>query len=150
MTRAILLGVLLTMLAGCATDYKRDLLAAEPLSDHRFIRVEFNKTGHRTSELFKTYMWYPAREIVLVADDGWKLVIHDAKTTGYNWSPADKHKNDPVLFIPGAADRLTLIDPQGGMHPVKVAVGELSPRPPHVTGIRQLPTDSQPKSPSTE
>ena len=138
MTRGIMLGVLVTMVAGCATDYKRELRATEPLSDHQFIRVEFNQTGHRNYGLFDTYHWYPVREIVLVADDGWRLVIHWASTTGYNWSPDDKRKNDPVIFNPGTADRLTLIDPQGGMHPVKVAVGDLSPRPPHVTGTRSF------------
>lgn len=150
MTRGIMLGVLVTMLAGCGTDYTREIRAAQPLSNHRFIRVEFEQAGHRNSVLFKTYEWYPVSGFVLVADDGWRLEIHGPSTTGYNWSPDDKRKSDPVIFIPGAADRLTLIDPQGGRHPVKVAVGELSPRPPHVTGFKQVPTASQPMSPSTE
>lgn len=150
MMRAILLGVLLTMVAGCGTDYTRELRAAEPLSNHRFIRVEFGQAGHRNSVLFKTYEWYPVSGFVLVADDGWRLAIHGASTTGYNWSPDDKRKGDPVMFNPGVAERLTLIDPQGGMHPVKVALGELSPKPPHVTGFKQFPTATQPNSPSPE
>ena len=147
--RAILLGTLLTMVAGCGTDYTRELRAAEPLSNHRFVRVEFQQGG-RHNRLFGTYEWSPVSGFVLVADDGWRLVVHWAAVTGYSRSPDKKRRNEPVLFRPGTADRLTLIDPQGGRHPVKVAVGELSPKPPHVTGFKRLLSASQPKSPPTE
>ena len=151
MTRPIMLGVLVTMLAGCGTDYTREIRAAEPLSNHRFIRVEFEQAGQRNSLLFQTNEWYPVSGFVLVADDGWRLVVHGpSSNTGYNWSTDHKRRGDPVIFNPGVAALPALIDPRGGRHPVKVAVGELSPRPPHVTGIRQAPTASQPKPPSTE
>lgn len=151
MTRPIMLGLLVTMLAGCRTDYTREIRAAEPLSNHRFVRVEFEQAGHRPSMLFQTIEWYPVSGFVLVADDGWRLVVQGpSPNTGYSLSADPKRGGDPVLFTPGAADRLTLIDPKGWRHPVIVAVGELSPRPPHVTGIRQVPTASQPKPPSTE
>ncbi len=147
MTRGITPALLVTMLAGCATDYAREIRAAEPLSNHRFIRVKFGQTGRRHSYLFNGCVWNQVSGFELVADDGWRLVVHGPSTTGYNWRPDDKRKSDPVIFIPGTMDRLTLIDPQGGRHPVKVAVGELSPRPPHVTGFKQSSTASQPTPP---
>jgi hypothetical protein len=147
MTRAILLTTLLAFAAGCATDYQRELCSAEPLDNHRFVRMEFKQTGFVRPLVFNTHQWSPAPEFTLVADDGWKLVIREAAVVGYNWNPDDSHKNDPVIFSPGVGDRLVLIDPQGGEHPVKVAVGDLSPRPQHITAIQQPPATSQPRSP---
>ncbi len=150
MTRAILLAAMLATTAGCATDYQRELRSAEPLDNHRFIRVEFSQAGYRKYGLFDEYQWSPSRSVVLVADDGWKLVIHDASTTGYNWSPDDKRKNDPVYFNPGVADRLTLIDPEGKRHPVKVEIGELSPRLEHVTVFDKPRPGPEPPFPPAE
>lgn len=142
MTRAILLGVLLTVLAGCGTDYTREIRATEPLGNHRFTRVEFAQGGHVLP--LNRYEWAPVSGFTLVADDGWRLVVNGPSMTGYNWSPEPDRKNNPVYFIPGSGDRLTLIDPQGGMHPVKVTVGELSPRPAPVTQYDSLWYAKQP------
>ena len=150
MTRALLLGMLATVLAGCGTDYTRDLKAAEPLGNHHFVRVEFTQAGHLNNYLLHTYWWPPVCDVALVADDGWKLVIQKPGAGGYNWHPDEKHKNDAVHFYPGWGDRLILVDPQGAAHTVKIEVGDVSPKPPHVTDTGPLLRPDPPRQPLPE
>jgi len=131
------------MLTGCQPVYHRELKPADDaISQHRFTKVEFVNTGHLNSFmsglLNGRYDWRRESIAVLVADDGWRLAILPPGPIAYNRF-ASEDAGATALPDPVTDDRLILIDPEGGQHPVKVTVGALGHWGPSPTRHR-LPT----------
>lgn len=137
--RRALLVLGLALLGGCQR-YSRDMAMCQPV-EHRFTRVEFVQFGCARVPLvwpFKSQEWDDQSSVVLISDDGWKMVIEPQDS---RWAVSNLLEvGVPQTTQPGRS-RVVLIDPQGKMHPVRTTVGPLSP--PLPSGVAYVPLTTQ-------
>ena len=131
MSRILLLIPTVLLIAGCGTEYRREI-AAEALSKHRFVRIEFKQGGYERRFPLRKINWGETGGFTLVADDGWRLIVRGPNVTGFNRSLDDENRAS-IRFNQGGEDRLWLVDPQGRHHPVAMTLGELAPPSQHLS-----------------
>lgn len=106
MKRILWIALSVTVIAGCGTDYRREL-SAESLSEHRFVRVEFEQAGWEKVFPVRGIDWGQVDGFTLIADDGWRLIILGPGHPGYNRA-LDDQNDEPIRFQPGRGDRMWL------------------------------------------